>query len=230
MRLALRITCLALCLAMAGQPSAVAQARSRRVLGVVVQADRAHLDNGLAQLGANVYSCDRLETEPNGVLRIKVGVSQLFLSQSSLATLEDDGNEIQALARGGTIGFSFSAPANFSVRTPAGIIRGAGGRTAAGQLTYASSDKLVISAIQGDLTLDSGGELRSIPEGKSAEVTFDSSSDDRCRDQAPADQSSMKQPYAQRKIAFFLIMGGAAAISGYFLWHDVAESDSKPSQ
>lgn len=230
MRFVVRVGCLLLSLSLFVEPLLMAQGRSRRVLGVVVQADRAHLDNAVAQLGANVYSCDRLETEPNGVLRVAVGASQLFLAASSLAALEDDGNEIQALFLGGTVGFSSPPSAGLALRIPAGIVRAAGGRAASGQVSYAGPQKLVLSAIQGDLTLDSGGELRTVPEGKSAEITFDGGLDDRCQEEAPADQSSVKQPLVHRKIGFFLIMGAAAAVSSYFLWHTSSESDSKPSQ
>lgn len=230
MRFAPRIGCLALCLAIAGQLPALARARSRRVLGIVVETERGHLDNALAQLGADVYSCDRLETEPNGVLRVSVGASQFFLSATSLAALEDDGNAIQAVSMGGTVGFSSPASANFSVRTPAGIVRAAGDQAASGQVTYLGPQKLLISAIHGDLTLDSGVEPRTIPEGRSAEVTFDSGLDEGCHDESAAADQTQVKPYAQRKIAFYLIMGAAAAISSYFIWRDIAESASTPSQ
>jgi hypothetical protein len=199
----------------------------RRVLGVVVQTDRGRLDNATAVQGANVYSCDKLDTEPGGVLRVKVGSSQLFLSASSAAALEDEGSAIQALAMRGSVGFASAASDTFSVRTPAGVVRAAGGQAASGQVTFASPQKLLISAIRGDLSLDTGGEFRTIPEGKSAEVTFEGNIDSGCRDEAAADQFQAK-PYAQHKIGFYLIMGGAVAIPTYFIWQEMNESDTKP--
>lgn len=227
MRFVVRVCLLALSAALICQSPAMA--RGRRVLGVVVQTDRGRIGNAIAVLGANVYSCDKLDTDEGGVLRVKVGSSQLFLSTSSTAELEDDVTAIQALAMGGTVGFSFAASDNFSVRTPAGIVRAAAGQAASGQVTYANPHELVISAIRGDLTLDSGGELRTIPEGKSAEVTFESSLDTGCHDEAGADQFQPK-PLAQQKIGFYLIMGGAVALSSYFIWDEMTESDSKPKQ
>jgi len=91
-----------LCAALCESP---AMAAHRRVLGVVAQADRAHLGNANAVMGADVYSCDPLATDESGVLRVTVGSSQIFLSALSNAALEDAATAIQVVASGGTIGF-----------------------------------------------------------------------------------------------------------------------------
>lgn len=230
MRFTLRAICVVVCAALLWQAPAMARVRtSRRVLGVVVQADHGHLDNAVAVLGANVYSCDRLSTDEGGVLRVKVGSSQLFLSGLSTAALEDEGSTIQALAMSGTVGFSTAGSDGFSMRTPAGVLRATSGLGASGQVTFASAHELVISAIHGDLTLDTGGEFRTIPEGKSANVTFESNIDNGCHDEPAANQAQNQvKPYAQNKIAFDLVTGGGAATAGYFIWQEAAESDTKP--
>lgn len=226
MRFVARICCLVVCVGFVCQSPAMAR-RGRRVLGVVVQTDRGRLDNATAVQGANVYSCDRLETDEGGVLRVKVGPSQLFLSGSSAAALEDEGGAIQALAMGGTVGFSSAGSDGFSVRTPAGVVRATGGQAASGQVTFVNAHQLVISAIHGDLTLDSGGEFRTVPEGKSANVTFDNNIDNGCHDEAAADQTQVK-PLVQHQIGFDLIMGGVVAVPAILLWHESSESDTKP--
>jgi len=222
MRFGFRIGCLSLCLALMSQAPASARVHGgRRVLGVVAQTDRGHLDSALAQMGANVYSCDKLDTEDGGVLRVKVGSSQLFLAGSSLAALEDEGSAVQALAMGGTVGFA-------SMRTPAGVIRATNGQPASGEVTYKGPHELLISAMRGALTLETGSEFRTIPEGKSADVTFEGNVDNGCREAAAADQQTVK-PYVQHKIGFYIVMGAAAAVPPYLLWREFAESDSKPN-
>ena len=147
-------------------------AAHRRVLGVVSQTDRAHLDSQNAVMGADIYSCDSLDTEDAGAMRVQIGPSQVYLSAASAAQLEDDGNEIQVLITSGTVGFSEPASGNISIRTPAGLVRPASGSMTAGEVTFKGPKEIVISAMRGGLTLDNGGELRTIPEGKSADVTF----------------------------------------------------------
>jgi hypothetical protein len=209
-----------------------AKADSRRALGVVVQTDHGHIDTTNAVTGADIYSCDSLDTDDGGVLRVKVGASQIFLSSSSAAALEDEGSAIQALAASGTIDFAISAAQDLSVRTRAGIIRGTGNQAASGQVAYKGPQELIISAVHGDLLLDDGGELRTIPEGKSADVTFDENLDDSCRNPAAADQTNqgVQRAFNARKIGFYLLAGTAAAIPAYFIWHSAAVSDSTPAK
>jgi hypothetical protein len=202
-------------------------AAHRRVLGVVTQTDRGHLDSANAVMGADIYSCDSLDTNDGGELRVRVGSSQVYLSALSAAALEDDGNEIQVLVTSGTVGFSEPAAGEISIRTPAGIIRAAAGSAAAGEVTFKGPKELVISAMRGSLTLDNGGELRSIPEGKSADVTFDDSPEQGCHNESAGDQQQQR-PYVHHKIGFYIIGTAALAIPSYLLWREITESDSKP--
>lgn len=221
---------LALCAALAWQSPAMARAgRGRRVLGVVAQTDRAHIDNTAAVLGADIYSCDRLDTDADGVLRVRVGSSQLFLAGLSSAALEDEGSTIQVIARGGTVGFSTAGSDGFSMRTPAGVLRATSGQAASGQVTFASAHELVISAIHGDLTLDTGGEFRTIPEGRSANVTFANDIDNGCHEPAAANQTQNPVNAPTPKGMLFTLGGVAGfGLGVYFIWQEMMESDSKP--
>jgi hypothetical protein len=206
-----------------------ALAAHRRVLGVVSQTDRAHLDSQNAVMGADVYSCDSLDTEDGGTMRVQVGSSQVYLAAMSAAQLEDDVNEIQVLVTSGTVGFSEPASGNISIRTPAGLVRAASGVMTAGEVTFKGPRELVISAMRGSLTLDNGGELRTIPEGKSADVTFEDSLEQGCHDEG-ADEQQQQRPYMRKPIGFFIIATAALGIPSYLLWRELTESDSKPHQ
>jgi hypothetical protein len=217
------------CLVMVSICGSPAMANVRRALGVVVQTDRGRIDSTNAVTGADIYSCDSLDTDDGGALRVQVGSSQIYLSALTTAALEDEGHAIQALATTGTVGFSFSAAADLSVRTPAGLIRGAGSQAVSGQVAFTGPKELIISASHGDLVLDNGGALRTIPEGKSADVTFDDNLDNSCHDGAAADDE-VQRALVQRKIGFYLIVGAAAAIPSYFLWRVATESASAPAK
>jgi hypothetical protein len=201
----------------------------RRVLGVVSQTDRAHLDSQNAVVGADIYSCDSLDTEDGGAMRVQIGSSQVYLATASAAQLEDDLNEIQVLITSGTVGFSEPASGNISIRTPAGLVRPASGSVTAGEVTFKGPKEIVISAMRGSLTLDNGGELRTIPEGKSADVTFEDSLEQGCHD-AGADEQPSQRPYLRKPIGFDIITIAALGVPSYLLWRELTESDSKPHQ
>jgi len=200
-------------------------AAHRPVLGVVSQTDRGHLDSQDAQLGANIYSCDLLDTNTGGELRVRVGANQIYLAAMSAAQLEGDGTTIQVLAEAGTVAFSEPSTGSMSVRTPAGIIRAEGGLAVAGQVTYKSPTEIIISAVHGSLTLDNGGDLRTIPEGKSADVTFTDPLAEGCHDPAAAEQEESGPP---RKIGFAWVAGWGIGLPIYFLWRSQTESQSQP--
>ena len=219
-RLCLAVVC---CTALFPRPAAAGGAR-RTVLGVVSQTDRGHLDNEDAQLGANIYSCDPLDTNTGGEMRARIGPNQIYLAPMSAAELEGDGTEIQILAEAGTVAFSEPSSGNIAVRTPAGTIRAEGAMAVAGQVTYKGANELIISALHGNLTLDNGGELRTIPEGKSADVTFADALAERCHEAGAADEPQT----GPHKIGFAWIAAPLAGIPIYFLWRDLTESQSKP--
>jgi hypothetical protein len=210
-------------------PAFGGRATPRRVLGVVSETNLGHISNTNAVVGADIYSCEPLNTDDGGALRARVGASQFYLSSASAAALEDDGGEIQAVTAAGTVGFSEPASGNIALRTPAGIVRAAGGAAAAGEVTFKGHRELVISAIRGDLTLDFGGELRTIPAGKSADVTFDNDLSEGCHDEAAAAQPQ-QSVYNSPKIGFIIVGTAAVLIPSILLWHDLSESDSKPKR
>ena len=103
------------------------------MLGVVSQTNLAHIDSANAVMGADIYSCDALDTDQGGALRVRVGAGQVYLSSGSAAALEDDGSEIQVVTSSGTVGFSEPASGDIAIRTPAGIVRAVGGAAAPGK-------------------------------------------------------------------------------------------------
>ena len=94
-------------------------------------------------------------------------------------------------------------------------------------MTFTGPKQLLITAIRGDLFLDNGGELRAIPEGKSATVTFEDNLDAGCHEEAAEQQP--QHPIVRRKIGFYIVTGAAVGIPVILLWHETTESDSKPN-
>lgn len=200
----------------------------KKVLGTVVQADRAHLDGAVAAAGADVYACDPLDTDEGGTLRLQVGSSQVYLSALSAAALEEESQRTQVLLIRGTIAFSSPASSSFALETPAGILRADGGQSVAGQVAITGPGKMLISAIRGNLMLDTLGEFRSIPEGKSAQIDFGSTLEVSCSDKGGGAPDQVQRPYVQHKIGFYLVATAVVGVPSYFLWRELCESESKP--
>jgi hypothetical protein len=195
-----------------------------KVLGVVSQTNLGHIDQTDARMGSDVYSCENLSTDDGGTMRVRISGGQVFLATQSNAELEDENTEIEVLADSGTIGFSEPSTGTLSIRTPAGMVRAEGGSAAAGEITYKGTNELIITAMRGNLTLDSDGELRTIPEGKSADVTFQDALSQACHEPAALEQAS-----THPKIDFLILVPAALAIPSYILWQEMTESNSKPS-
>jgi len=149
--------------------AAPALAGNEKPLGMVIQAEVAHLDNANAVVGATVYPGDALATEPGGSLRLKLGSGQLYLLGSSVATLAQNPAAVHAVVNRGTVGFSTSAGDPVELETPLGIVRASSG-AGYGQVTLTGPREMIVSAYRGDLIVDYNGELHTIPEGKSVRV------------------------------------------------------------
>lgn len=200
----------------------------KKVLGTVAQADRAHLGGAAAAAGADVYSCDPLETDDGGLMRVQVGSNQIYLAGSSSAALEAEANEIRALVIRGSMSFSLPASGNLTLETPAGVLRADRDQPASGQVVLTGPREMVISAVHGDLLLDTWGEFRSIPEGRSARIQFGSTLAVACSDSGGAESPQVRSAYSQHKIVFALVTAGVVGVPSYFIWRELTESESKP--
>jgi hypothetical protein len=204
-----------------------AQAVQRKAVGVVSQADLAHIDNTNAVAGADVYNCDNLETEAGGEMRLQVRSGQVYLAAGSQGQLQDGLNGIDVYVSLGTVGFSAMAGAAIEIVTPAGFVRPANGQAASGEVTLTGPKEMLISAMRGDLVLDNGGEIRTIPQGQTAKITFDQGSAPACHEDEAQDQQPQQKPL-RRPIGFDLIGAGALAVPAYLLWRYETESKYTP--
>jgi hypothetical protein len=205
-----------------------ARAVERKAAGVVSQTNLGRIDSAVAVAGANVYNCDDLGTSDGGSMRVQVRSGQVYLASASEAQIQDGLNGVDVYIDLGTVGFSSMAGGVIELITPAGRVRPLNGQEASGQVTIPNPKEMVITAIRGDLVLDNGGQTRTIPQGQSAKVTFDELSEPACREDAGENQQP-KNALQGRKIGFFLIPAGAAAIPAIILWKKLTESPSDPS-
>ncbi|MGA8224073.1 MAG: hypothetical protein WB780_20670 [Candidatus Acidiferrales bacterium] len=207
-----------------------ANASSEKPLGVVTQAQHAHLDNASAAMGASIYAGDTFETESGGTLRLRFGSSQIYLLASSAVKVAESSTGALITVTRGTVGISSSTSGQVALETPAGIVRGAEGKPAYGQVTITNPAEIIVSAYRGELILDNEGELHSIPEGKAYRVVIEPDQEQTSQEPTPANNPEFhpaENHHRKRRLAFYLIFTGAVAIATYELWVELAESPTK---
>lgn len=195
-----------------------------KALGMIAEAEHAHLDGVSAVTGTTIYAGDAIETEDPGVLRLRLANGQLYFSGASAATLTEHSGVAAAKLVRGTASFSIPDSTQFELETPAGIIRGSGRNAVRGQVAINNPRELIVWAVRGDLILDNDGELHTIAEGKTFRIVVEEDS------ATPAgDESPQAKRHKRRKLLFFLIFGGALVGTAALLWHHTGESQSDPN-
>lgn len=168
----------------AGLPAAVAlalacvplaQAAGQKPLGAVEQAHAARMDHENAAAGTTIYAGDSFATEAGGILRMRLGSSQLSLESLSAAVVSQGAQAARVKVGEGAVRFSSSpASGSLEIETPIALVRGAAGRAAAGEVTLLGPKSIRVSAEHGALVIEREGEIHTIDEGKSYDVSLDS--------------------------------------------------------
>ena len=146
------------------------QATPSAALGMVTQAQSAQVDRATATGGASVYPGDKLETGADGLLRLQVGMAQLYLLASSTATLAGGANIVNAQLAQGTIDFSSAGNEAIEVDAEQAVIRPKTSQPTHARVTILSPNQLIVSSFRGPLELRVGDEVYSIPEQTSYRV------------------------------------------------------------
>jgi hypothetical protein len=191
----------------------------------VVQANNSHVDSQNAMAGGDLYSCDVLDTDGYGTLRAQFNGSQILLAPSSEVVLDGKPDAVRAIIISGTTTFSATSSAVLEVDTPAGVLRQSGGQFYSGTVSVTGPKELIVSANRGDLILNNGGDLHTVPAGKSARITFDQAADASCHK-----AGYVRSVEDRRKIGFYILGGALAGTAGYFAWQEITESETKPDE
>jgi hypothetical protein len=200
----------------------------RKVVGVVSQADRSHIDSADATAGTNVYDCDTLEADQSGQMHLQVQSGQVYIAAGSEGQLQGRPNGIDVYVGRGTVGFSTIAGGAIEIVTPAGFVRAGNGQAASGEVTITSPTEMTITAMRGDLVLDNGGQVQTIPEGKTAKVAVAEGNAPACHEEDDSQNQQQNQKAFRRPLAFFLIPAAAVAVPAILLWHHETESKYTP--
>ena len=199
------------------------------VLGVVVQAHRAHVNTAAVSDGATVYDGDQFSTEAGGTLRLRGEAAALDLAEESTVLLRSTGSgvqEIEAELIKGTVVFSTVRPAAVEIVAKEARIRSAAKARTIGQVSVIGPKELRIFAKRGSLQFSYRGDSETVAEGQSYRVILDPPEGD------PKNKKDIKAARQRKKFLLLAISGGAggAGVVAYEMrhHHKPPESPDRP--
>ena len=210
--------CLALflCLALAGIPAMAMPANPASApLGMVMQAERAHLGVDITSGGATIYDGDRLETQDDGTLRARLGGSQLYLRQGTITEVHGLTNGYSASLLHGTVIASSPEGQTFELLADGATIRPVGAQATVARVTWLTPYALVIAANVGAVKVSLDGELKTIEAGNSYRMVI-------LPDSADPQNAGGKPPtHGGRNKAIFVWIAIAGAVTGIIAWRAI---------
>lgn len=199
------------------------------VLGMVMEADRAHLNNSLkVTAGATVFDGDRFSTEAGGVLFLRGGKALLELAQESevmVRSKPDGARGLEAELGKGTLHFHVVGTDELGILAEGARICPATEAPTVGRVSINGVKDLRVYATHGSVQFSYRGETETIGEGGSYRVVLDPSEDD-------AKNKGPHKPARQPKTFLFIAIVGGAVGAGVGIYeshrHKHMESPDRP--
>jgi hypothetical protein len=210
--------------------AAPAHSAPNAAIGVVVSSQNAYADGVDATIGSNLYAAEEFATYEHGRLELRLKDCRIYLGANTEAHFQPDSVRDHLVVLQGAARYRCPAGAVLWIETPAGIVHGAEGLAGSGLIVVNDEHNLVITADAQDLVLDTDGELHLVKAGQSYRVAV--SDDDEQVAGANSGNANIKQPgnpLRHRKIAMWLIGGGAGALVAGEIWNQKSESPYKPA-
>ncbi len=205
---------------------------SAGVLGTVVSSNRASIGGTGAAVGTTVFAGDKLSTAESGSVQLRTGAARLQLSESSSATVNEEGGTPEATLLRGSATFSAANAKAFVLNASTAVIRPKSNEPTIGQVTMLSGKQLVVKCVRGALTITVGDDSRVISEGSAYRVVLDPAKSEEAQTQPPPQGAGTKgsggPPLMAAKSKFVWYAVGAVAVATYFALDEVLESPDRP--
>jgi len=154
-------------------PPACAAPKPTASLGTVITADHARVGDSPAEVGTTVFGGDRLTTDAQGSVQIRVGAARLLLQGASAAIINDMDGAPSAKLLQGAATFSTGNARAFTLYASRAAIRADSDAPTIGQVTYLNDRELLVASKRGPLTVTVGGETQLVLEGSAYRVILD---------------------------------------------------------
>jgi hypothetical protein len=147
-------------------------------LGSVLDAERAQLGADITFGGATIYDGDRLETQEDGILRVRLGKSQMELRPSTTVEVHRLPNGYVASLFRGTVIASSPPGQTFQLLANGATIRPVGTQATAARVTWVNSDELVLTSSLGAIQVLYDGNAKTIDAGSSVRMEIQTEASD----------------------------------------------------
>ncbi len=195
-------------------------------LGVVLQADGAQVGADITSGGATIYDGDRLETDRQGTLRVRLGGPQMYLHPGTAADVHFLSKGFSANLMHGTVVISSAAGDAFELLADGATIRPLGTQPTIAQVTWVDADELLLTSNRGAIEVSIDGEVKTIEAGNSYRMeiqTDDSGSQDK------GNQGSGQPPVHtghRRRRAIFLWIATLSTLTSVGIWRATVSPDA----
>lgn len=187
------------------------------VLGVVLEAERAHVNTTAVTEGTTVYDGDRFSTEAGGMLSLQGRAAMFEVAAESAVTVRRGTNGAQSTEAElgqGTLVFNAERSSALEVVAREARIWPASDTRTIGEVSVFGPNELHIYARRGSLQLLYHRETETIAEGESYRVILDSSNDEEER------KGAVKAPRGRKSLLLIAITGSVAGAAAAAALHD----------
>lgn len=186
-------------------------------MGVIVEAKHATLGADVVLGGESVYDGDRLGTKVDGLLRARVGGSQIYLRRNTSAQVHSIRNGFSVDLTSGTVIVSSPAGQPFELVADGATIRPAGSDNTMAEVAWINPRQLVLTPSHGSVQISMKDEAKIIEPGNSYRIEVET-----------ADPASSGGPYYTASNHFIIVaIGGVAAGAIVGVWRGLV-SPSAP--
>src|SRR5260370_25827241 len=193
-------------------------------LGILTLAYGAHLNASDAFAGLSVFDGERMSTDPNGKLALRIGRSVITLAERSAATLQRSGDGAHVDVDQGSV-YLWSAESNpLEAHVEGATLRAHGKGNMQSQIRVFAPKILEITTHQGSADFSYGKEFRVLPEGQTYRIYLESEGDP--REGAEPGSDTPKPPMSKGvKVAYFMLGGIGAGLAAWGV-HDLLQSNN----
>jgi hypothetical protein len=179
-------------------------------MGVVLQAQRANIGDGAATAGSTVFDGDLLQTERDGLMRVRFGSSQAAVMAGGVVLVHQSTDGFTANLTRGEVVLSSSQDQKFSLVSNGATIQPSTSQPTVAQITWVSPKELLVMSRKGALQVSMGDEVQTVADGASYRMVIDPVA---AAAAAPGPTPQNTQSSGKNKFVLIVILAAAAAVT-----------------
>jgi hypothetical protein len=201
-------------------------------LGILTLAYGAHLNASRAFAGLSVFDGERVSTDADGKIGVRIGASMITLAEQSGATLQRAGDGAHVDLDVGSV-YLWSAESNpLEVHVEGALLRPHGTHRVQAQVLMFAPKILQITTRQGSIDFSYGKEVRVLPERQTYRIYLELEDDPRSATDGGS-ATGKAGLSTGTKVAYFIVAGAGAGFAAWGIHdliqsHNGVESPAKP--